>query len=86
MKEGLEADHVKRHQDDMRKMREGMEADHEKRMREAVEQSRDKILNNGSASCTNDSVPDLSMPSPMSESFDEKKTGITGIERKYKDG
>ena len=85
MKEGLEADHAKRHWEEMRNMREGMEAYHEKRMREAVERSRSEILSNGSASGTNDAVPDLSMPSPMSKSFDEKKTGMTGIECTNKD-
>ena len=34
---------------------------------------------------TNYDVPDLSMPIPMSELFDEKKTGMKGIERKYKE-
>ena len=62
-----------------------MEANHKKRMRKAVKQARAEILNNGSAGGTNDAVPDLSMPSPMSESFDEKKTGMTGIECKDKD-
>ena len=67
MKEGLEADHVKRHWEEMRKMREGMEAYNEKSMREAVKQARDKMLNNGYAGRTNDAVPDLSMPSPTIE-------------------
>ena len=66
-------------------MREGMEADPEKSMREAVEQARAKILNNGSDGSTNDAVPDLSMPSLVRELFDEKKTGMMGIERKNKD-
>ena len=66
-------------------MREGMENDHEKRMREVVRRSRAKILNNGSAGGTNDAIPDLSMPSPTSESFDEKTTGMTGIEYEDKD-
>ena len=44
MKEGLEANHVKRHQEEVRKMREGRESDHEKRMREAVKQARAEIL------------------------------------------
>ena len=66
-------------------MREGMEANREKSMREAVELDRAKILNNGSARGTNDAVLDLSVPRPMSELFNEKKTGMTGIERKYKD-
>ena len=34
---------------------------------------------------TNYDVPDLSMPIPMSELFDDKKTRMTMIERKYKD-
>ena len=85
MKEGLEADHVKRHRDEMRKMREGVEADHEKRMREAVEWARAKIFSNTSAGGTNDTVPELSIPIPISESFDEKNTGMTGIEYEDKD-
>ena len=84
MKEGLEAGHVKRHQEEMRNMRSGMEANKEKRMMEAVAWARAEILNNGSTGGTNGGtngvVPDLSMPSPMSESFDEKKTRMTGIE------
>ena len=67
MKEGLEADHVKMHREETRNMREGMGDYNEKRIREALKWARDKILNNGSAGITNDDVPDLSMPSPMSE-------------------
>ena len=67
MKEGLEANHAKRHWEEISKMRERMEANYEKRTRDAVEQVRTIILNNGSAGGTNDTVPDLSMPSPMSE-------------------
>ena len=62
-----------------------MEEDHEKRMREAVEKDRAKIINNSSAGGTNDAVPDLSMPSLMSELIDDKKTRMTGIECKDKD-
>ena len=40
-------------------MRERMEVNHEKRMREAAKRARAGILNNGSASVTNDTVPDL---------------------------
>ena len=50
----------------MSKIGEGMEADHKKRTREEVERARDKILYNGSAVGTNDAVPDLSMPIPIS--------------------
>ena len=75
MKEGLEADHVERHREEMRKLREGVEADHEKRMREAVEHARSKILSNVSAGGTNDAVPELSMPSPMRKYFDELING-----------
>ena len=85
MKECLEVDQVNRKWEEMMNMREGMEADHEKMMRGAVELARDKIINNGSSGGTNDAIPDLSMPSLMNESSDEKKTGITGIEHKYKD-
>ena len=67
------------------KMREGMEADHEKRMREAVEWARAKIFSNTSAGGTNDTVPELSIPIPISESFDENNTGMTGIECEDKD-
>ena len=69
---------MKRHWEDMRKMREGMEANHEKRMRKAFERTRSEILNNGSAG---------SMPSLKSESFDDKKTTMTGIdcEDKYRE-
>ena len=56
-----------------------MEADHKKRMRDAVGRARNEILNNGSAGGTNDTVPDLSMPSQMSESSDEKKIVMTGF-------
>ena len=35
MKEGLEANNVKRQREEMRKMREVMEADHKKRIKEA---------------------------------------------------
>ena len=80
MKEGLEANHMKRHWEDMINMRECMGANHEKMMREEVKRARDRIFNNGSAGGTNDTFPDLSMPSPTSELFDEKKTGMTGIE------
>ena len=72
---------MKRHREEMRKMREDMEDNHEKRVREAVERYRSEILNNVSASCTNDTVPYLSIPIPVSKSFDEKKTGMTGIYR-----
>ena len=37
MKEGLEADNVKRHSEETRNTREGMKVDHEKRMRVLVE-------------------------------------------------
>ena len=43
-KEGLEANHAKRHWGNMRKIREGMEADHKKRIVEAVEWDSTKIL------------------------------------------
>ena len=85
MKECLEVDQLNRKWEEMMNMREGMEADHEKMMRGAVELARDKIINNGSSGGTNDAIPDLSMPSLMNESSDEKKIGITGIEHKYKD-
>ena len=85
MKEGLEANHVKRHCEEMRKMREVMDTNHEKRLREAVANTRAETLNNGSAGGTNDAVPDLSIPSLKSKSFNEKKNGITGIECKDKD-
>ena len=62
-----------------------MEADHEKRMREVVKQARSEIINNGSAGGTNHTVPYLSMTILMIELFNEKKTGMTGIERKDKD-
>ena len=64
----------------MRKTTKEMEADHEKIMMEVVEQIRAEILNNSSASGTNNAIPDPSMPSPMIKSFDKKKTGMTGIE------
>ena len=64
---------------------EGMKDNHKKRMRKAVELARDKIINNVSAEGTNDAVPDLSTNSPIREYFDEKKTGMTGIECKNKD-
>ena len=76
---------MKRHWEEMSKMREGMEAYHEKRMRDTVQQARDEKLNNGSSGGTNDAVPDLSMPSPMIESFDDKKNRMTGIEFKDND-
>ena len=85
IKEGLEANHVKIHQDDIRKMREGMKTNHENRKRDAVERSRAEIFNNSSAGGSNDTVLDLSTPGLMSESFNEKKTGMTGIGRKDKD-
>ena len=85
MKEGLEANHVKRHREEMRKMRKGMEAYHKKRMMEAVERARTEILKNGSTSGTNDAILNLSMPILMSESFNDKKIGMTGIERGYKE-
>ena len=66
-------------------MGEGMETDQEKRMREAFERSRDKILNNCSTGGTNDTIPDLSVTSLLSKHFDEKRTGMTGIECKDKD-
>ena len=63
-----------------------MEADHKKRMRDAVGRASNEILNNGSAGGTNDTVPDLSMPSQMSESFDEKKIVMTGFSAKTSTG
>ena len=54
-------------------------------IREAVKRAGSEIINKGSAGGTNDAVPDLSMPSPMRKSFDEKKTGMTGNERGDKD-
>ena len=72
---------MKRHCEEMR---EEMEADHEKSMMEVVEQIRAEILNNSSASGTNNAIPDPSMPSPTIKSFDEKKTGMTGIDCKDK--
>ena len=48
-------------------------------MREAVEWARSKIFNNDSIDGTSDTIPDLSMPSPMSEPFNEKKTRMMGI-------
>ena len=80
VKEGLEANHVNKHQEEMRNMREGMEANHEKGMREAVERARAEIFNKGSASVTNDAIPNPSMPSTMSELFDDKNTGMAGFE------
>ena len=68
----MEADDMKRHREEMRKMSKRVEANHEKRIVEAFEQARENILNNGSTRGTNDAVPDLSMPSPMNELFDEK--------------
>ena len=56
-----------------------MEANHKKRMREAVGRARAKILNNSSAGGTNNAVPDLLFPSPMSEYFNDKKTGMMGV-------
>ena len=50
---------MKRHWEEVRKMREGMQADHEKRIRGAVKRARTEILNNGSTGGTNDAVPDL---------------------------
>ena len=47
-------------------MMERMKYDNEKRMTDAIERARDKILYNGSAVGTNDAVPDLSMPIPIS--------------------
>ena len=76
---------MKIHQDDIRKMREGMKTNHENRKRDAVERSRAEIFNNSSAGGSNDTVLDLSTPGLMSESFNEKKTGMTGIGRKDKD-
>ena len=76
---------MKRYQEEMRNIRKYMKADHDKKMREAIKQARAEILNNGSAGGTNGAVPDLSMPSPMSESFDEKNTRMTGIDCKDKD-
>ena len=38
-----------------------------------------EILNNRSAGGTNVAVQDLSSTSPMSKSFDKKKTSMTGI-------
>ena len=58
---------MKRHKEEMRKIRKGMEEDHDKWTKEAVEQARSKILNNGSTGGTNDAVPDFSMSSSMSE-------------------
>ena len=69
----------------MRKMRVGMEVDHEKRMRKAVKRSRAEILDNVSVDDTNDAILDLSMLSPLIETFNEKNTGMTGIERGYND-
>ena len=66
-------------------MREWMDEDHKKKMREAGEQARAEILNNVSASGTNDAVPDVSMPIPMRELFDEKKTRMMGIDPTDKD-
>ena len=63
-----------------------MEAYHKKRMREAVKRVRAEIINNGFVCGTNDAVPDLSMPSPMSKSFDEKKTGMTGLSAQRRTG
>ena len=53
----------------MRKTREEMEDDHDNSMREAIKWAGAEILNNGSAGGTIDAVKKLSMPSPMSESF-----------------
>ena len=66
IKEGLEANHANRHWGEIRKMMERMKYDNEKRMTDAIERARDKILYNGSAVGTNDAVPDLSMPIPIS--------------------
>ena len=57
MKECLKENHVKKHREEMRKMRGEMKANHDKRMREAVERTRDEILNNGSVSGTNYTFP-----------------------------
>ena len=66
------------------RMAEIVEANHGKRIREAVKQAREKILNNAPTGSINDAVPDLSMPRPMRESFDEKKTRMAEIEPIYK--
>ena len=58
-----------------------MGADQDKSMSDALKRSRAVILNNGS----NEAVLDLSMPFLMRESFDEKKTKMTGIDSKDKD-
>ena len=55
-------------------------------MMEAVKQTRARIFNNGSSGSTNDAVLDISIPIPVSESFDENNTGMTGIGLKDKDG
>ena len=75
---------MKRHWGGMRKMREEMEVNYKKIMREAVGRARDEFVNNGSTSSTTDDVRYLSIPIPMSELFDEKKIGITGIDREDK--
>ena len=62
-----------------------MEDDHDNSMREAIKWAGAGILNNGSAGGTSDAVPDLSMPIPMSELFDETKTRKMGIECKDKE-
>ena len=67
MREGLESDHVKRHKEEMRKVRECIEAYHKQRMREAVKQARDEILNNSSTGGSNDAVPDLSITISVSK-------------------
>ena len=64
---------------------ERMKSDHEKRLRDAIERARAKILNKGSSDGTNDAVPDLSMPIPISESLNDKNTVIPEIQHEDKD-
>ena len=67
MREVLEADHVKRHKEETKKVRKRVEAYHNKKIVEAVEQARDEILNNSSTGSTNDTSSDLSIPILMSK-------------------